>query len=60
MVGTPGIEPGSLTAADFKSAVFTKFHHAPENDMLYPIFYNANSCFYKCISELQQKFYAIL
>ncbi|GEM_PF-5501742 len=29
MVGTPGIEPGSLTAADFKSAVFTNFTMPP-------------------------------
>ena len=29
MVGTPGLEPGSLTAADFKSAVFTNFTMLP-------------------------------
>ena len=29
MVGTPGLEPGSLTAADFKSAVFTSFTMLP-------------------------------
>ena len=51
--GHPDLNREDLSSADFKSAVFTKFHHAPKNDMLYPTFYNANRYFYKSISELQ-------
>ena len=32
LVGTPGLEPGSLAAADFKSAVFTNFTMLPISD----------------------------
>ena len=39
MVGTPGLEPGSLTAADFKSAVFTSF-------TMLPISFNGITKFY--------------